>query len=86
MQSRASKQELAPPSLNQVPTRSFGLYTKYGTDPTYYKNSLFMLSYAFMLVGWKGIPQLGYDERKEVELYTWDGFDEGLGGLLKLPQ
>jgi len=39
-----------------------------------------------MLVGWKGIPQLGYDERKEVHLYTWDGFDEGLGRLLKLPQ
>lgn len=38
-----------------------------------------------MLVGWKGIPQLGYDERKEVQLYTWEGFDEGLSGLLKLP-
>lgn len=36
-----------------------------------------------ILVGWTNIPILGYDVRKEVHLYSWDGFVEGLSGLLK---
>ena len=36
------------------------------------------------LVGWKGIQPIKYDENKEVQLFTWESLDEGLGELLSM--